>query len=147
MGGEVPVRPPYVPPPGLPIEVILDLPPQHVEAGLANNLLPSGDPHAALGQSTGLGPRPNCGWHGTALDGERGFYGVVRRDGPLAWWFGRVVRITHYQDPRKARHVVVYVHGLIDDLLEDVSLTRRAFLSLASLSVEEIAVVGEVVEE
>jgi hypothetical protein len=140
-----PYRDHWHPQPGLDPDYYADLPAVHARDGLLANPPEAGSPAEAVGQSFGEG-HPNCGWHGTAVDSDRGFYAVVRSDGPLAWWYGKVVRITFYSDPNVPRQVVVYVHGLIDDLFEDVSLSRRAFLSLANLAREEIAVVGEVIE-
>ena len=83
-----------------------------------------------------------CGWHGELFDPERGNFAIVREDGPLADLLGQ--RIVVRQRFDTARHdVVVYVHRAAD-VLEDLSLTRRAFMALAGAWHDELAVEVEV---
>lgn len=80
-----------------------------------------------------------CGWHGTLLDPHVGPYAVVRSDGPFADRVGERVRVSL---PVKHRSVVCYVVSEAD-IEEDISLARRAFLSLAPPSEDELTVTVE----
>lgn len=86
----------------------------------------------------------SCGWHGTGLDPERGSFGIVARDGPLAGLVGERLAISR-RDTAEARTVYVYVHADSDTLTEELSLTRRAFMGLGDLALEDVPVVVEVV--
>lgn len=81
-----------------------------------------------------------CGWHGTKTDPNIGAYGIARADGPLADYVGERVRVRDSESQR-----VVYVY-IVDeaDVIEDLSLTRRAFMELGLASTEELSAVVEV---
>lgn len=84
----------------------------------------------------------SAGWHDTAFDPNRGAYAIVRSDGPLADWVGEWVRVTAAGVTR-TRAVTVYV---VDEgqPIEDISLSRRAFLALAPLASTELDVTVQV---
>ena len=81
-----------------------------------------------------------CGWHGARLDDRRPAVALAGEDGPLAPMVGGRVRLTSLADP--TRSVVVLIVDL-GDVVEDVSLSRRAFLKLAPLWTEELDVRAE----
>jgi hypothetical protein len=86
----------------------------------------------------------SCGWHGTSFDPWRGSFAIVARDGPLAEMVGERLAVTR-RDLATPRTVYVYVHSDSDDLTEDVSLTRRAFMELGDPALDNISVVCDVV--
>lgn len=100
-----------------------------------------------LGQrtfATGVVPtveavQATCGWHGLNIDASRGAYAVALEGGACEQLVGQVCRFS-VVGPR-TRSVYAYLYGTVDDLLEDVSLSRRAFLQLAPLWTEELTVV------
>lgn len=71
-----------------------------------------------------------CGWHGTATDPGRGAFAVVDAAGPGAGLVGHQVRVTHVAS---GRVVYVWVRAAVNDLVDDMTLTRRAFVELAPL--------------
>jgi hypothetical protein len=85
-----------------------------------------------------------CGWHGTSLDPWRGSFAIVARDGPLGDMVGERLAITR-RDLPVARTVYVYVHTDSDELTEDVSLTRRAFMALGDPALDSVSVMCDVV--
>jgi hypothetical protein len=72
-------------------------------------------------------------WHGTSLDERRGAFALVREGGPLEELVGERVRVT-----RRSREAYVYIVGSTDDMDEDLSLTRRAWMALADAAEESI---------
>lgn len=98
----------------------------------------------------GRGPttiaRGSAGWHGPSYDNERVAFAVVNETGPFAAFAGGVVRFSYTHDPYPPRSAICFCHAT-GDPFEDVSLSRRAFLALAGLGVDEIEVVGELLEE
>jgi hypothetical protein len=99
---------------------------------------------AILGET---GARPSTrqrvvlGWHGTALDPERGSVAIVPPGGKLAALVGKRVRFT-YRGGTAPRFVVAYVSaavlGIPDD--EDISVSRRTFLALSPLTIDALNV-------
>ena len=88
-------------------------------------------------------PVATCGWHGTNFDPNRGAYAVVREDGPLGDLVGERLRLTYFPEPSLARSVVVYAITL-GQPMEDISLSRRAFMGLAPLAAGRVSVVVDV---
>lgn len=85
-----------------------------------------------------------CGWHGTLVNPERGAFAIVNKDGLLADYVGERVKVT-YDSGVEAPIRAVYVYVLdVDAIEEDISLTRRAFLSIAPLATETLSVHVEV---
>ena len=76
-----------------------------------------------------------CGWHGLSFDPAEGSFCIVKRDGEFTDLIGERVAV-HNGDKR----VVAYVHT-DGDILEDISLTRRAFMALDVASRTELNVV------
>jgi hypothetical protein len=85
--------------------------------------------------------RSVAGWHGTIVDPERGAFALVHPDGALAELVGDRVRV---RATPSGRQVIVYVSALNDDIIEDISLTRRAFADIALLSQDNQNVIVEV---
>lgn len=81
-----------------------------------------------------------CGWHGTRLHHETGAFALVNREGPLAHMVGDRIKVT-----RDLNAIYVYVVGE-EELEEDLSLSRRAFLQLGPLSADYLDVVVGVSE-
>jgi hypothetical protein len=75
--------------------------------------------------------RLSVGWHGTATDGEADAFAVVPLGDPNDL-LGDRIKVSHL-----GRAVVVYVHEEAD-IIEDVSLTRRAYARLAPLATEDL---------
>lgn len=84
-----------------------------------------------------------CGWHGPTTDVEDGANAIVRSDGPLADLVGERLQVT-YRLGTLRRTVAVYCSdeqafpGVAAS--EDLSLSRRAFMALAPLASDDIAV-------
>lgn len=72
------------------------------------------------------------GWHDTAISDEQGAFAVVRDGADLDDLIGEVLQITY-----KTRTIYVYCLGSAG-VVADLSLARRAFLSLALLTEEAI---------
>lgn len=85
--------------------------------------------------------RTTAGWHGTIVDPERGAFAIVHPDGALAGLVGDRVRV---RARPSGRSVIVYIHEKNDDILEDISLTRRAFAEIALLAADDQKVIVEV---
>lgn len=83
-------------------------------------------------------------WHGGDLNSETGATGLVRRGGPYEDLVGELVRITR-RLPSGDRSVIVYVLETADRET-DLSVSRRAFLSIGNLANESLAVEVDVVE-
>jgi hypothetical protein len=76
------------------------------------------------------------GWHGTYLDSESqgASFAIVQTGGALADLIGERVKVTYGH-----RSVVAYVHRTLDlDSGEEISLSRRAFQSLANLATDSL---------
>jgi hypothetical protein len=86
----------------------------------------------------------SCGWHGSSFDPWRGSFAIVSRTGPLAEMVGERLAVSR-RDLPTARTVYVYVHADSDDLTEDMSLTRRAFMDLGDPALDNLTVVCDVV--
>lgn len=85
-------------------------------------------------------------WHGVDTDPERGAFCIARSDGALADLVGERVRVAFRVGTRE-RAVAVFCHDeqdFPDGLVEDISLSRRAFLALAPWAMETIPVTVEV---
>jgi hypothetical protein len=79
-----------------------------------------------------------CGWHGTRFDPALGAFALVKRDGALADLVGERLKVT-------ATGASVYVYVRAEkDILEDISLTRRAFMVLGPPATERLDAVVEV---
>lgn len=98
------------------------------DAALAR--LPYIEAQAAFGGGAGvLSSRTSLvGWHGLRFDREVGSFAIVNPLGPLAALVGERVRVTVGK-----RSVCAYVHTDAD-IVEDISLARRLFLTLAPLA-------------
>lgn len=94
----------------------------------------SGVVQSATAQTVGME------WHGTLLDPHEGAFAVVRAGGALEEMVGQRLRVTLGR-----RAIFVYVVDSADELEEDLSLARRAWLALANLSDESRTVRVEVV--
>lgn len=80
---------------------------------------------AKLGPIPGTGQVVPCGWYGTRTDPAREAFALVRRGGPLEDYVGEVLKVT-------MGSITVYVLARsAKDILEDVAVTRRAFIALA----------------
>ena len=80
-----------------------------------------------------------CGWFGTSVMSERGFFALVNEDGPLTDLIGDRLRVIV-----GGRSVYVYV--LTSAVLpQDLCLARRPFAALAQLAVSELDVSIEVI--
>lgn len=88
-----------------------------------------------------------AGWHGSTTDPEQGASCIVRTDGPLAELVGERVLVTARLGTLR-RSVALYCHDEQDfgpDAAdEDISLSRRAFQSLAPLATDALTVEIEV---
>ena len=74
------------------------------------------------------------GWHGSLLAPETGAFCLVCQEGRLA---GRIGELLEVGQP--GRSVIVLVDGSVG-LPGDLSLSRRAFLALGPLAVDELVV-------
>ena len=79
------------------------------------------------------------GWHDTSANGETGAAAVTRRGGPYEDLIGEVVKVT-----TEWGSAYVYVVGRAD-VIEDLSLARRAMLAVAPLAEESVTASIEVV--
>lgn len=88
-----------------------------------------------------------AGWHGKSTDPERGANCIVRSDGPLAELVGERLKVT-YRRGTLERAVYLYCHDEADfpaeAAVEDLSLTRRAFMALGPLASDTLPVIVEV---
>ena len=77
---------------------------------------------------------PTCsvGWHGRTVDEEEGCFAIAQTGSEMAELVGDKVAVRLHN-----RVVYVYVHREAD-VIEELSLSRRAFLALAPLSTFEI---------
>lgn len=86
-----------------------------------------------------------CGWHGTARDPETDYFAIANRDNEeMTALVGERIRVHATTEYGASRYIPVYVHRQAD-ILEDISLTRRAFARLAPLSTETLSVEVEVI--
>jgi hypothetical protein len=92
----------------------------------------------------GLAIPATCGWHGTAFDPQRGAFGIVSVDGPLADMVGERLVVTR-RDVSPARTVYVYVHSDSETLTEELSLSRRAFMGLGDPALDHVQVTVDTV--
>lgn len=86
-----------------------------------------------------LASRVEVGWHGNDVDSETGACAVVRDGAGLDDLIGEVIRVSI-----DSREAFVWVRGS-RGVPHDISLTRRAMLSLGLLTHESIACVIEVI--
>lgn len=88
-----------------------------------------------------------AGWYGTKFDPTTGARGIVRSDGPLADLVGERIRVST-RVGGGVRSVAVYVHDereFPDELAdEELLLTRRAFLALGNLALDNLTVSVEI---
>lgn len=84
-----------------------------------------------------------AGWYGTSFDPTAGANAIVRSDGPLADLVGERVLVTS-RGTVQDRSVAVFVHDERlfpdEDAGEDLMLTARAFLEIASQPLNDLAV-------
>ena len=96
--------------------------------------LPFTDASAFFGGATGpdqsTAIRAQCGWHGTRFAEEEGAFAIVKLGGLLSDYVGERVKVEH-----DGRAVYVYVYDE-RDIMEDISLTRRAFLEISMATAE-----------
>lgn len=78
------------------------------------------------------------GWHGTLTDPQRGSFCIVSSSGPLADLVGERVKVS-----KGDRSVYAYCHT-DGDILEDLSLTRRAFMALDYPATTELEATVEI---
>ncbi len=83
----------------------------------------------------------SCGWYGTQFDPDRGLLAFVRDGGPLTDLVGARVLIS---GQTIAASVAVLVTAA-EDIVEDIAVSRVAFLQLAGAFTEELAVIVEVI--
>lgn len=72
------------------------------------------------------------GWHGSEVSPETGCVALVREDGPYTALVGEIVKLTHPL-ATGTRSVYVYVFATAA-VLDDISISRRAFLALGILA-------------
>ena len=84
------------------------------------------------------------GWHDGELERENGMMAVVDREGILGDIIGDIVHVARRMDNGLDREVFVYVYA-DSNLAVDLSLSRRAFLSLGLLSAESLICEVEIV--
>jgi len=70
------------------------------------------------------------GWYGTETSDERGSFGLVDPNGPLAGAVGNAVELTVAQ----GGSVNVYVIGSLANLGTVIAVTRRAYMAVALLA-------------
>jgi hypothetical protein len=83
----------------------------------------------------------DVGWHGTDLDDEEGAFAIVQEGSVLEALIGERVRIR--TDQLSAGVVFAFVHNRYP-IVDDISLTRRAFLELGFLAADNVRCVIEV---
>jgi hypothetical protein len=74
------------------------------------------------------------GWHGTALDPERGSFAVVDENGPLAGLIGERVKITRLTGKRAVVYAWVYNSMSLPEVTNqaiDLSVPRRLWMAMA----------------
>lgn len=79
----------------------------------------------------------SIGWHDTEVCTELGAVAVVPPEGEFSGLVGDVLVVKHVT-PTVIRGVYVYVVGTSAEIVDDLSLGRRAFLALALLSSESL---------
>lgn len=89
-------------------------------------------------------PAAAIGWHDTSVCTESGSIAVVPREGDLADLVGEIL-VVKRRLPTELRGVYVYVIGSAAEVIDDLSLSRRAFLHLAVLSTEALECSVEVI--
>lgn len=89
---------------------------------------------------TALPTELEVGWHDTSTHPETGAFAVVGIDSGLDDWIGEILLVT-----ANGRACYVYVMGAVDVPVA-LSLARRAFCSLAVLSVEALPALVQVVQ-
>lgn len=77
------------------------------------------------------------GWHDTDVCAEMGAVAVVPETGEFSSLVGDVL-VVKRSTPALMRGVFVYVAGSSAEIIDDISLGRRAFLSLGLLSDEAL---------
>lgn len=90
------------------------------------------------GVIVGTGRVATVGWHGTDWDPMIPAFAIVNPDGPLASFVGERLRVSAGK-----RAVYVYCHDE-SQIVEHLSLTRRAFMALASPAQEDLVAFVEV---
>lgn len=78
----------------------------------------------------------SVGWHDTAVCAETGAIAVVPEEGMMAGLVGEIV-VVKRSTPTLIRGVFVYVVGTAS-IIDDISISRRAFLDLGLLSNESL---------
>lgn len=119
-------------PPDADEELLASLPFHEAQIALAG--VPQ-DPRAA--RITGVG------WHGSTIDYRLGSFAVARRGGELADWLGERIRITNLAN---GRFVFAYLHLLVDDLPDALTLTRGLQVRIGLLAADELTCRIEIVE-
>lgn len=76
-----------------------------------------------------------AGWHGTALDRERGSFAIVNRGGKLKQMVGKRVSVSTFS----GKSVIAVVSGEAS-MEDDISLTRRSFMEIGPLALESVGV-------
>jgi hypothetical protein len=84
-----------------------------------------------------VAPAIAVGWHGSEVNFEAGATATVRDGGPYGDLVGRIIRVTRERGAGN-RSVLVYVVGSSKLIPEDLSLSRRAFLTLGLLAEETL---------
>lgn len=97
-------------------------------------VLLAGEPANALPSEIAIG------WHDTSTHPEVGAFAVIGQDSGLDDWIGEVLLVT-----ANSRACYVYVMGSAD-VPAPLSLARRAFASLAALSIESLQSLVQVVQ-
>lgn len=81
-----------------------------------------------------------CGWYGSAVNAERGAFGMVLAGGEQEDLVGERVRIT----APDGHQVAVYILGRTDKLDSDLAVCRRAFMEIGLLADGSLPVTVEV---
>lgn len=78
------------------------------------------------------------GWHGTDWDPMTPAFAIVNPAGPMADLVGERLKVTY-----RRKSVYVFCHDE-SNVIEDLSLTKRAFIDLAAPAMEELHATIEV---
>lgn len=103
--------------------------------------LPFEDAQAALSVGAPIDPlRGMVGWYGAFTDPKTGSYAIVQTDGIYSGLVGERVKITYDE-----RSVFAVIHEE-KSILEDIALSRRAFLKIAQTNDAALDGVVEIVQ-
>lgn len=83
----------------------------------------------------------DVGWHGTDLDDEEGAFAIVKEGSVLEALIGERIRLR--TDRLSPGVVFAFVHNRYP-IVDDISLTRRGFLELGNLALDNVRCVIEV---